>query len=144
MWSLYNRIYDRQVSAIPLAIFRISFAFVLLLEVIQMIYFKELLFSELPYVESISPIILRLLCIWTVVLLLIMLGINTRTAAIVNYVLSVAFLGYIDQDIETPTFSRSKFQVSRFTVLALRCLVVSSCPIPSIRSSRNLEPGQAP
>ncbi len=88
-WVCARRITRRfgpqQVSAVPLAVFRIVFGLALLGEVFQLRYLAPLLGSELVGVMS-PAIDLRLATlVWGVVVLAIVAGYRTRLAAIVNY-----------------------------------------------------------
>lgn len=83
---------ERRVPATGLGVFRIALAVVMLLEVAQLVYFKALIFDEIPYLRPDSghgPI----LALWGVALICLMIGWRTRIASVVNYLATVSILG---------------------------------------------------
>ncbi|WP_426446773.1 DCC1-like thiol-disulfide oxidoreductase family protein [Paenibacillus sp. S-38] len=94
MRNKLNGWFERQVSPLPLAWFRIAFSLVLFAEVGQMNAFRHLLFDPVPYVqESIIPSG-PLLWVWFAAAACLLAGYRTRTAAIVQYGLAVIVLGF--------------------------------------------------
>lgn len=86
LYTRFRQVYDKQVDGRGLAVFRIAFSAVLLAEVLHLFYFRHLVFDIIPFVEvaeigSTVPLLL-----WQVVLVLLMLGLFTRLAALANYV----------------------------------------------------------
>ena len=81
-----RRLYDQKVSALGLGVFRATYAMVMLGEVFQLFYFRQLTFSsaEINY----GPVLLA----WMIVLLFLMVGLFTRTAAVINYLLTLSTL----------------------------------------------------
>ena len=81
-----SRLYDQKVSAFGLGLFRATYAVVMLGEVFQLYYFRRLTFSvaEINY----GPILLA----WMIVVLFLMVGLFTRTAAVINYLLTLSTL----------------------------------------------------
>ena len=47
-----QKLYDKKVDASGLAIFRISFYTIFLCEVIQIYYFRQLIFDKIPFVHG--------------------------------------------------------------------------------------------
>ncbi|AEI44114.1 DCC1-like thiol-disulfide oxidoreductase family protein [Paenibacillus mucilaginosus] len=89
-----NGWFEKQVSPLPLAWFRITFSLVLFAEIGQMYAFRHLLFDPMPYVlESIIPSA-PLLWVWLAATACLLIGYRTRTAAIVQYALAVIVLGF--------------------------------------------------
>ena len=83
-WS-YN------VDSIGLDVFRISYCLVLLFEVLQFFYFKELILDRVPFLDSSNLTLKVLLLFWIVVLVLMTLGLFTKISAILNYAFSYLF-----------------------------------------------------
>ena len=79
-----SRLYDQKVSALGLGVFRAAYAIVMLGEVFQLFYFRQLTFSgaEINY----GPILLA----WMIVLLFLIVGLFTRTVAVINYLLTLS------------------------------------------------------
>ncbi|MCB0514367.1 MAG: thiol-disulfide oxidoreductase, partial [Bacteroidetes bacterium] len=89
MKKLFNNSYNKQIDGTGLAIFRIAYSIILLCEIMQMFYFRHLIFDKIPYIElpeisSAIPIL-----IWAVSVVFIMVGLFTRTATIINYIMSL-------------------------------------------------------
>src|SRR5690554_1600910 len=93
LYQNFSRLYDKQIDAKGLALFRIAFALVLLGEVIQLYYFRHLTFDKIPYVVPGEIEMWPVLLFWMGALIFVILGLFTRTAAIINYILSVAVIG---------------------------------------------------
>ncbi|WJH35872.1 DCC1-like thiol-disulfide oxidoreductase family protein [Paenibacillus sp. CC-CFT747] len=88
------RLLDTRVPALPLALFRIGFSVVMIIEIEQMYRFRRLLFDPLPYmIESTIPSG-PLLLIWLAAVLFLLAGYRTRLAAVVHYVMAVIVLGF--------------------------------------------------
>lgn len=81
-------------SPVPLAVFRIVFALALMAEIGQCIYFKEFLFSEVPFVAPDPSMRTLLLWPWLFLTFLILIGYATRFAAVAVYGISVALIGH--------------------------------------------------
>ncbi|MEO8085338.1 MAG: DCC1-like thiol-disulfide oxidoreductase family protein [Bacteroidota bacterium] len=91
--KLVESSYFKRIDATGLAVFRISYSLVLLMEVIQLYYFRHLVFDTIPFLKpselNFGPIII----LWIGVILFIVMGLFTRTAAIINYLFTVLFFG---------------------------------------------------
>ena len=74
-------------NAFKLAVFRIAYCLVLLLEVKQIFFFRSLIFSDSSFISL--SLLTDLMLLWGAVLLLLLVGWFTRMAAILNYTLSV-------------------------------------------------------
>jgi len=79
--------YDKEISATGLGIFRIAYATVVLLEVLQIAYFRTIIFQPL------TPYTTPALFIWAGALVGLALGLFTRPCSIVNYGFAVVFIG---------------------------------------------------
>ena len=88
---LFNRVYAKQVDGIGLAVFRVVFCAVLLVEVGQLFYFRHLIFDIVPFVEVAEIGFTTPLLLWMATLVLLMLGLWTRPAAAVNYGFCLVF-----------------------------------------------------
>lgn len=95
MKNRITRLYDKKIDASGLAVFRVLYGIVLLCEVVQLFYFRHLVFDKIPYLE-VSEIDFTIpLVLWMLVIFCIILGLFTRTATIINYVLSLVFFATI-------------------------------------------------
>lgn len=81
---LQNALFE-PISSTPLSLFRIGFALTLLLEVSQIIRMQDLLFVERPLVESLSLGHQIGLGAWIISLLLLLIGLATPIASLLNY-----------------------------------------------------------
>lgn len=95
LYQKFSQLYDKQIDARGLAIFRIAFSLVLLAEVIQLYYFRHLIFDKIPYLVPGEIEMWPVLLFWMVALIFVILGLFTRIAAIVNYILTVVVIGTI-------------------------------------------------
>lgn len=95
IYKTYKSLHDKQIDARGLAIFRIFFSLVLLGEIIQLFYFRHLVFDKIPYIVPSEFAMWPLFLFWTLAILFIIFGLFTRIAAIVNYILTVGVLGTI-------------------------------------------------
>ena len=65
LYSKIENLYNKMVSASGLALFRVFYGFVLLFEVMQLFYFRHLIFDKIPYFEPSEidftiPLVLRM------------------------------------------------------------------------------------
>lgn len=81
----------RPVPAIGLGLFRVSFALVVLGEVLFLYYFRHLIFDPVPYLDLASPSVHLFLVFWTITALFLALGYHTRAAAVLNYAFWLVF-----------------------------------------------------
>lgn len=95
LYQNFSRLYDKQIDARGLAIFRIVFSLVLLAEVIQLYYFRHLIFDRTPYLIRGEIEMWPALLFWMAALIFIIFGLFTRIAAIINYILTVVVIGTI-------------------------------------------------
>lgn len=92
-YSRINHILFQKVDSTGLAIFRICFSSVLMLQVLLFFRFKHMIFDRIPfvYVGEIEPDLM--LGFWLVTTICLILGLFTRTATIVNYCFAVIVFG---------------------------------------------------
>ena len=79
-------------SAMGLGVFRIAYGSVLLGEVLQLIYFRPLVFSEMPHLPLPEARWEYVLWVWAAMVVCLILGWYTRIACVVNYVLTLVTL----------------------------------------------------
>jgi predicted DCC family thiol-disulfide oxidoreductase YuxK len=95
IFNLVNRLYNKKISAKGLAIFRIAFSLVLLCDVLYLFYFRHLIFDEVPYLIPAEVSIWPVFLFWIIAIIFIVLGLFTRIATIINYILTVIIIGTI-------------------------------------------------
>ncbi len=93
-------------SGLGLGIFRIVYSLVMLAEVLELLYFHDLIYGEVPgdtwHVDNHFQV---LLLVWAGAVCAMVLGLWMRPATIINYVLTVVFMG---------TFSTFSYHVDYF------------------------------
>ncbi|AYB33097.1 DCC1-like thiol-disulfide oxidoreductase family protein [Chryseolinea soli] len=93
--DVIERAYTKKIDGSGLALFRIVYGVVLLCEVIQLFYFRHLVFDKIPYLSPSEIDFAIPLIFWMISLVFLIVGLYTRYAAIVNYILSVTLIGTI-------------------------------------------------
>ncbi|MGC4041442.1 MAG: DCC1-like thiol-disulfide oxidoreductase family protein [Flavobacterium sp.] len=91
-----RKAYDKQIDGTGLAVFRIAYSLVLLCEIVQMFYFRHLIFDRIPYLEEAEIEFAIPLGLWIISVLFILFGAFTRFFAILNYILGLIVIGTID------------------------------------------------
>ncbi|CAN5633016.1 hypothetical protein BH11BAC1_BH11BAC1_21710 [soil metagenome] len=94
--KIYKQIatsYFKKIDGFGLAVFRIFYSLVFLMEVVQLYYFRHLVFDPVPFLKPSELDFGPVLIIWMVCILFITVGIFTRTAVIINYLFTVLFFG---------------------------------------------------
>jgi len=89
---LVDHYLPRRESGLPLAWFRIAWAAVLCFEVAQLAWYEPLLADPIPYLERSELHLSYALGAWLVALVCLGLGLFTRAAALVSYVMTLATL----------------------------------------------------
>ncbi|WP_299314518.1 HTTM domain-containing protein [uncultured Aquimarina sp.] len=82
----------KKVSPKGLALFRIAYSIVFLLEVITIFNYRQLYFDKLPYLNLHFPDTGMLLVFWMIVIVFLVFGLYTRIASIVNYIFTLVFI----------------------------------------------------
>jgi len=90
-----ERLYDKQVSSVGLAVFRICYSAVLFAEVLQLLKYRHLIFDDIPFLRPGELNVLPALVLWLLVIAFILFGTFTRKAILLNYVLTLVFIGTI-------------------------------------------------
>lgn len=87
-----QRIYDAQLPPLGLGLFRIAFAAVILAEVGQILHYRHFFFDPVPYrlAPAVDPT--PWLALWLCAAGCLLIGWWTRTAAVLNYALTVLVL----------------------------------------------------
>lgn len=89
------RLYNKEIDGTGLAIFRIAYSTIFLAEIIQIFFFRHLIFDRIPYIDEGAIDVTFPLMVWMVFVILIILGLFTRMASVVNYFFSLIFIGGI-------------------------------------------------
>ena len=97
LYALRKRVFEDETSAVGLAAFRIAYGMVLLGEVLQLIYFRPLIYGELPFEAPAETRFEYVLWAWAAAVLCLILGLNTRVASIINYVLTLVTFSTFQQ-----------------------------------------------
>jgi uncharacterized membrane protein YphA (DoxX/SURF4 family) len=90
--AVQERICRNRCSAIGLGLFRIAYGSVLLGEVLQLIYFRRLVFGDLMFLPVGESSFAYVLWAWAAATVCLIVGLHTRMACVVNYVLTIATL----------------------------------------------------
>lgn len=85
----FKKQFENLADPCGLAVFRVLYATVLLLEVLQLLKFKHLIFDRDPYLAPGEVKIEVIAMLWIPALILLAVGYQTRLAAFVNYLLGV-------------------------------------------------------
>jgi predicted DCC family thiol-disulfide oxidoreductase YuxK len=90
-----NHLLSKQINGSGLALFRIAYSIVLLCEISQIIYFRHLIYDKIPFVVPSEINMLPGLLVWMISVIFLLFGFYTRKAALINYILSLVFIGTI-------------------------------------------------
>ena len=86
------KFFNKYIDSTGLGVFRILYSIVLLGEVIHLFYFRNLVYDRIPFIEQAEVNFTVLIGIWIVAICFIILGLCTRIASIINYILCVFLL----------------------------------------------------
>ncbi len=95
IFNLFKRLYNKKIDASGLAIFRVLYGLVLLGEVIQLYYFRHLIFDKIPFLIPAEINFGIPLLAWMVTIIFIIFGLFTKQATIINYLFSLVFIATI-------------------------------------------------
>ncbi|WP_152267606.1 DCC1-like thiol-disulfide oxidoreductase family protein [Agriterribacter humi] len=90
-----SRLYNKKIDAAGLSVFRITYTFILLCEVLQLYYFRHLIFDKIPFIQPAEINLGPALIAWMVTIVFLMLGLFSRQAALINYLFSLVFIATI-------------------------------------------------
>ncbi|MGN7756381.1 DCC1-like thiol-disulfide oxidoreductase family protein [Chryseobacterium sp. 22532] len=93
---MINRLYNKKISGLGLSIFRIAYTLVLFCEVVQFNYFKHLIFDKIPFIRPAEIDFGIPIKIWMIAIIFVTLGLFTRLATIINYLMTIILLGSIN------------------------------------------------
>lgn len=96
-YNFIKKLYEQEESGLALALFRIVYGIVVFAEVLQIFYFRHLIFDPIPYVQEASFMVHPMLIIWLISIVFITIGLFTKKATIINYLFTVLFLGFTFQ-----------------------------------------------
>ena len=91
-----EKFYNKKVDATGLAIFRMIYGCILFCVVLELLQYRHLIFDEIPYLRFSNIDYKYVLILWLIVIWHIIMGLFTRIATIINYVLSVVFIATIN------------------------------------------------
>ncbi|MEQ9467092.1 MAG: DCC1-like thiol-disulfide oxidoreductase family protein [Ekhidna sp.] len=94
-FSWIDHLLTKQVDATGLSLFRILYSLVLCCEIGQIIFFRHLIYDKVPFLIPSEINMLPGLIVWFISVVFILFGFYTKRAALVNYVLSLVFIGTI-------------------------------------------------
>lgn len=95
MKSIIRKLYDKKINASGLAVFRVLYSIVHIGEVVQMFYFRHLIYDKIPYVELSEIDYTIPMILWIITLIFLMFGLFTRTVTIINYLFSLFLISTI-------------------------------------------------
>jgi len=113
--------YDKKIDGIGLAIFRIFYSFILLLEIKELYFFRHLVYDKIPYLEESEINFALPLLMWAASVCFILIGFKTRLATVINYILSLICIGVIT------TYEYHMFFIYMSVNLLLIFVPVSKC-----------------
>jgi predicted DCC family thiol-disulfide oxidoreductase YuxK len=97
LFNFILKLYDKKVDSTGLSIFRIFYCLTLFCEVAQLFFFKDLIFSRIPFLDPYELDFTIPIILWMIILLFMTLGLFTKISSIINYVLSLVFISTISQ-----------------------------------------------
>ncbi|MDT8347470.1 MAG: HTTM domain-containing protein, partial [Flavobacteriaceae bacterium] len=89
---LYQTLIQTKINPVGLAIFRICYATIFFLEVLQIFKYKELYFDPLPFINKSQIDYTYPLLAWMLVLFGIIIGYRTKWLVIANYVFTISII----------------------------------------------------
>ena len=87
--------FDKKIDGTGLAVFRIAYSLVLLCEIVQMFYFRYLIFDKIPYLKPAEIDFGIPISIWFIAVVFILFGAFTRFFTILNYIMGLILIGSI-------------------------------------------------
>lgn len=96
MIRLIDKLYSKKVSGLGISVFRIAYGIILLCEIIQLYWFRHLVYDKIPYIYPAEIDFGIPLKIWGVTVIFLILGLFTKYVKIINYLLSLILIGSIN------------------------------------------------
>ncbi len=91
--SLITRLYDKQIDATGLALFRITYFSNLFFEILRIFNFRHLIYDKVPFISGNEVAVSVGLVVWLIIIVFLALGLFTKLWGIVNYILTIVFFG---------------------------------------------------
>lgn len=95
MSSSIKKAFEKKVDGSGLAIFRVAYCLVLFTEVIHLYSTRHLVYDNIPFIQPYEIDLSLPLIIWAIVVFFLMIGLFSRLASIINYILSLVLIGTI-------------------------------------------------
>ncbi|MGI0107078.1 DCC1-like thiol-disulfide oxidoreductase family protein [Salinimicrobium sp. WS361] len=95
-FNLFKKAYNKKIDASGLAIFRVLYGVVLLCDIVQLYYYRHLIFDKIPYLEPAEISYGIPLILWMLSVVFLVFGLFTKQSAIINYIFSLVFIATID------------------------------------------------
>ncbi len=92
---MLKKLLNNKISSKTLGLFRIAYSLVLLFEVLRLYKFRFLIFDKVPYFEPSEIPFTYIFLIWLMVIVFIIIGLRTKTATLINYIISIFLIGGI-------------------------------------------------
>ncbi len=93
--NFFRKAYKKKIDASGLAVFRVLYGIVLLCDIVQLFYFRHLIFDEIPYLKPAEISYDIPLILWMLTVIFLIFGLFTRKSAIINYIFSLVFIATI-------------------------------------------------
>lgn len=87
-FKIIEQLYVKKVPAEGLAIFRICYGLVLLFEILQLIYFRNLIFDPIPFIEYSELNYAPVFTLWLIAIILFILGLFTQYVTVINFLMT--------------------------------------------------------
>lgn len=91
-----RRFYDKEVNGIGLAVFRMVYTIILMCEIVQIYYFRHLIFDGIPFVAPAEINFAIPIGIWFLSVCFLLFGLFTRFFSILNYIMGLVLIGSIN------------------------------------------------
>jgi predicted DCC family thiol-disulfide oxidoreductase YuxK len=94
-FSLVEKLYDKKINASGLALFRVGYSVVLFCEILQLYRYRHLVFDKVPFLVPGEMEVGYGLAVWMLAVVFVGVGLFTRQAALVSYLMSLVYIGPI-------------------------------------------------
>jgi predicted DCC family thiol-disulfide oxidoreductase YuxK len=95
-WNLFiDKLFNKKIDGNGLAVFRIVYSAILLCEISQLYYFRQLIFDKVPFIDRSEIDFAIPIALWFISVLFVLFGAFTRFFSILNYVLGLIVVGSI-------------------------------------------------
>jgi predicted DCC family thiol-disulfide oxidoreductase YuxK len=90
-----NFSFEKKIDGTGLAIFRIVYSIILICEILQLYYFRHLIFDNIPFIEVTEINFAIPILIWLLSVLFVLFGFYTKFFAFINYLMGLILVGSI-------------------------------------------------